>query len=273
MMPTFLFIIILLSGCGRNIPTPDERVTVANNIAKQVSFNKKKLITSGFDLFSLSSDLSICKNDTLNVYIEGDGLSWITSRKISPDPTPINPLALRLAIQDTNKCVIYIARPCQYINTKECSKKYWTSHRFSKEVIDSYNESFEYLKDKYKLKSFKLFGYSGGGAVVALLASRRTDIDYLVTIAGNLDTNYWIKKNYLTLLSGSLNPADFPKKLENIKQYHFIGGDDDIIDFSIYKSYASKFKNKKNLKYNIIKNNTHNNGWVESWEQLLKEIY
>ena len=60
--------------------------------------------------------------------------------------------------------------------------------------------------------------------------------------------------------------------LEGIKQYHFIGEDDNIIDASIYKSYASKFTNKENLNYKIIKNTTHHNGWIKSWKTLLKEI-
>ena len=128
------------------------------------------------------------------------------------------------------------------------------------------------LQEKYTIKDFRLFGYSGGGAIAALLASHRKDIHSLVTIAGNLDTEYWTNKHKITSLHGSLNPADYTSSLEAIKQYHFIGEDDNIMDVSIYKSYASKFKNKDNLKYKIIKNNTHSKAWEKSWKQLLKEI-
>jgi len=37
---------------------------------------------------------------TLRVYIEGDGFAWINRFRISPDPTPRNPVALKLAATD-----------------------------------------------------------------------------------------------------------------------------------------------------------------------------
>ena len=265
----YITLIFIFMGCSRDIPTPTKRLHVAQDIANVNNLQSQVIKTSTFDIFSYQKLLT-CK-EVMSVYIEGDGFAWVTSSIISDNPTPINPMSLKLMAQDDSTCKVYLARPCQYTNDSTCKEKYWTSHRFSQEIIKSYIEVLDKLKKEYKLSSFELYGYSGGGAVAALLSAKRKDVTKLVTIAGNLDVEYWTKKHYLTPLKGSLNPADYADVLESIKQYHFIGQDDGIIDESIYKSYASKFKNKDNLRYKIIENNTHSKGWEKSWKKLLKE--
>ncbi|NOX14761.1 MAG: alpha/beta hydrolase [Epsilonproteobacteria bacterium] len=264
----FASLLLLFIGCGYNVPTPKERFDTANTIAKQNYLQTKIYKTKNFDIFSYSTDLSKCKQKNLHAYIEGDGLSWITSSTISDDPTPINPLALKLMIQDSAKCKLYLARPCQYIKTSKCTKEVWTSHRFSQEVIDSYHEIF----DSLKYKKLTLFGYSGGGTVATLLSAQRDDINELVTIAGNLDINFWAKKHYITPLTGSLNPINFVSKLKNIKQIHLIGGKDDIVGISVFNSYKSYFINDANIKYKIYKNFTHSCCWTKEWKNILKGL-
>jgi hypothetical protein len=44
--------------------------------------------------------------------------------------------------------------------------------------------------------------------VAALVAARRTDVDRLVTVAGNLDPTAWAVYQHIQPLTGSLNPAD-----------------------------------------------------------------
>lgn len=262
----YIGLVLFLLGCSRNIPTPQKRLDIAQNIAKKNAFNVKIFKTKNFDIYSYSTELSTCKD--INVYIEGDGLAWITSSIVSDNPTPINPLAFKLMVQDNSTCKLYLARPCQYVQTSTCNEKIWTSHRFSKEVVDSYNE----VLDKFEDKSFKLFGYSGGGAIATLVSASRSDVSRLITIAGNLDTEFWTKKYYITPLYGSLNPANFSEKLNSIKQIHFIGGKDRIIDISIYKSYISKFENRENISHKVYKNFTHHNGWVEKWKSILEQF-
>ncbi len=48
------------------------------------------------------------------VYIEGDGRAYVNRRTPSNDPTPGNPMALRLALADPSLRVLYLGRPCQY---------------------------------------------------------------------------------------------------------------------------------------------------------------
>ena len=197
--------------------------------------------------------------------------SWINKRTISNDPTPINPLALKLMNEDKNSCKVYIARPCQFISSSLCESKYWTSHRFSQEVINSYIESLEYLKDKYNNKHFTLIGYSGGAAVAAILSTQHSDVKRLITIAGNLDTLEWTSHHRISKLEYSLNPADYTSELENIEQYHLIGKKDKVIPKEIFLSYYSKFNNKDKIKYKYI-DADHGCCWQEPYKNLLDEI-
>ena len=265
-----LFIIFILSGCVNNIPTPLERKSSVLQTALGNNFHEVDIETSTFTLFSLQKQNNNCKNKNLRVYVEGDGLSWITRRTISKDPTPVNSTILKLMYEDTTECKVYLARPCQFINSDICDKKYWTSHRFSPEVIKSFDESLNNLKKEYKNKSFTLIGHSGGGAVVALLASNRKDIDMFVTIAGNMDIEKWTSMYNLSKLEGSLNPADFTNKLENTKQYHLIGNNDKIVPKEVFLAYLSKFKNKDKVHFLYFDEN-HNCCWENPFKKLLFE--
>ena len=108
----------------------------------------------------------------------------------SANPTPRNPLGLRLAAIDPGKNVLYLARPCQYINFKSersCKVSYWTLKRFSKEVIIAVNEAIDKMVLKARVERIHLVGYSGGGAVAALVAASRKDVSSLRTLAGYMD--------------------------------------------------------------------------------------
>ncbi len=267
-----ILIISFLGGCGYIVPTPKERFATLKQLTNRGDLQRQIFTTKLFNIYSVHKDFSTCRDSIMDVYIEGDGLAWETSTKISTNPTPINPLGLKLFLQDSHKCSIYLARPCQYINSSTCRTKYWTSHRFSATVTESFNEVLNRIKSKYKISSFKLFGYSGGGAVGALLAVSRDDISTLITIAGNLDIRYWTKEHYLTPLNGSLNPADFTEKLSKIKQIHLIGGRDNIVGVKVFKSYLERFKDKSKIKYKVFDDFNHHRGWIKDWKKILKDL-
>ncbi|MFW3326920.1 alpha/beta hydrolase [Aliarcobacter butzleri] len=266
----FLLLIIsslLFISCSKNIPSIEERKSSAMLLASKNHLEENILKSTNFNIFSLQSDFKACKNGTLNIYIEGDGLAWISKTQVSSNPTPINRTLLNLLTLDDSSCRVYLARPCQYINSYKCQEEYWTNKRFSKEIIDSFNEVLNSLKDKFLNKDFNIIGYSGGGAVATLLASKRDDIKYLITIAGNLDIEKWTKIHNISKLDGSLNPADFTANIENIKQYHIVGNSDKIVPKEIFLSYFSKFKNKENIEY-IYTDSTH----ICCFENSLKEV-
>ncbi len=263
-----LFVSIFFISCSRDIPTPVQRFETASNLAKDL--NKEIFHTQTFDIFSYQKNLT-CK-DEMSVYIEGDGLAWITPSRISDNPTPLNPLALKLMVQDNSTCKIYLARPCQYVKSKMCSEQYWTNERFSPKVIQTYEQILDMLIEKYGVKEFNLYGFSGGGTVATLLAANRKDIKQLVTIAGNLDIDFWTKKHYLTPLTGSLNPANFSQELSSVKQIHLIGEEDNVIDQSVFDSYKKHFTNTKNIHAISFSSYSHICCWDKKWKEILEDI-
>ncbi len=264
-------IFFLFNGCVNNLPTPNERKSSVLTTAYKNNFEEIDIETSTFSLFSLQKQNLNCKNKNLKIYVEGDGLSWLSRTTISKDPTPINSTTLKLMYEDKTECKVYLARPCQFISSNICNKSFWTNKRFSFEVIESFNESLDELKKKYKNKSFTLIGHSGGGAVVTLVSSKRDDIDLIITIAGNLDTEKWTSLHNISKLEGSLNPADYTKNLEHIKQYHLIGNNDKVIPKDVFLSYYSKFDKKTNIKYKYF-DEEHNCCWENSYKKVLLDI-
>lgn len=267
LLSSFLFI-----GCGYTIPTPQERTQNIKNLTISSKLSKHIYTTSLFEITAYTTDLTSCSDKNIHIYIEGDGLAWISSQRVSDNPTPVNPLAIKLALQDDHPCVAYLSRPCQNIDSLKCEQKYWTSHRYAPEVIKSYNEILNDMKNNNDTGSFSLFGYSGGGAVVALLSAQRSDVRLFVTIAGNLDTQYWSNLHHLEPLFGSLNPADFSDELNKTDQYHLIGEKDKIVDESVFISYSSRFKDKSKINHKIFKEFTHNCCWDKNWKTILEKI-
>ena len=263
-----ILIILLFGGCGiHDIPSPQKRIdTLLLNI-KRKGYDYSVVPTEKFDLFIVTKKTKNCR--TAHIYIEGDGLAWITSRKISHNPTPLHPIGYRLFDRDED-CSIYVARPCQYISFRNCRSKYWTSHRFAKEVVESYLQALDKIKKKFKIHKFVLIGYSGGGAIAALIAAQRKDVKCLVTVAGNLDPTKWVRLHFISALSGSLNPVDYASRLQSIPQIHFIGTDDRIVPIDIAKSYLSFFQDRSRINLIEIPNTTHTKGWIELWPDLLK---
>jgi dienelactone hydrolase len=266
-----LIFVFIFTGCINNIPTPKERKAKILSLVENNNFIEVDIETSTFPLFSLQNINNNCKNKNLKIYIEGDGLAWITRNTISKDPTPINLTTIKLMNQDTDQCKLYLARPCQFTTSSLCNKKYWTSHRFSSEVLNSFTDSLNHIKAKYNNSSFTLIGYSGGGAIATLLASKRDDINMIITIAGNLNIDKWTSMHNISKLEGSLNPSDYTKELENIEQYHLIGKQDDIVPKDVFLSYLSRFDRKDKIHYKLF-DTTHNCCWEESYKFFLQEL-
>lgn len=223
--------------------------------------------TKKFEIFSLSKT-EACK-DKMFIYIEGDGKSWLDKNTPSKNPTPTNSISLKLMQVANNPCSIYLARPCQYTK-KKCEQKYWTSHKYSYEVIKAYQELLDKLKEEYKISSFVLIGHSGGGVIASLLASQRKDILTFITLASNLDTTFWTKLHDISPLKASLNPAEFSYILQDIPQYHLIGQKDKIVPPEVFQSYLNKTKNKAKIFYKIYPTN-HTKKWDKIYKEFLEE--
>ena len=117
-----------------------------------------------------------------------------------------------------------------------------------------------------------LIGYSGGGAVAALVAAGREDVEHLITVAGNLDHARWTRERALSPLKGSLNAADVWRDLVEIPQMHFVGTDDDTVDPAIAAAFRARFPPESPVQIETIADFDHHCCWVEQWPELLQRV-
>jgi hypothetical protein len=213
-------------------------------------------------------------DDEVTIYIEGDGMAWLSRNQPSPDPTPDDPIALRLAALDASANVAWIARPCQYTPKEmnpECRVFYWTSGRFSEPVIDATDKAVSAIKEAAGAAQVHLVGFSGGGGIAVLVAARRKDVASLRTIAGNIDHRAFTSHHKVSPMEGSLNPADAAEHVRTIPQIHFVGADDKVIPSVVAKSFLQRLGATHCATMKIIPEATHSQGWALNWTSIAKE--
>lgn len=267
------FCFFMLAGCFRTLPSVAERIGRAQQVAIDDSaLQLTRYPDDHFPLWAWQPQLSVCQGKDVHLYIEGDGLAWVTSSRISNNPTPLDPVALKLAVADPYPCKIYLGRPGQYSNSVINDRKYWTSHRFAPEVVERYQSLLTGLKVRYDIASFTLVGYSGGGAIAALLAADRDDVSLLVTVAGNLDTRFWTESHHLSPLQGSLNPADYADSLQGVRQLHLVGGKDKMVGKAVYEAYRDHFVCQDQLSCEEFEDFGHHCCWDQIWSDVITRL-
>lgn len=207
--------------------------------------------------------------DFLTVYIEGDGHAWQTRRSPSQDPTPQNPLALKLALSDVgNTRMAYMARPCQFEARAYpgCEPELWTHRRYGERNLAAMSGALDQLKREGE--AVILIGYSGGGVMAALLAATRNDVLGFVTIAANMDTAFWTRHHGVSPLTGSLSPLDYASRLAATPQVHWAGGEDDIVPPAIVSAYLHQLVLAEREHLAMQPDYTHHCCWVQKWPQL-----
>ena len=257
-----LVVLFLLSGCsgGR-----EALVSQATDIARAGGFSPVTFQTDRFDLFGYQR-ISEPDAKVAHIYIEGDGMAWRSRTRPSLDPTPREPLTLRLAALDGAANVVYLARPCQYVRSAACEQKYWTSHRSAPEVIQSYRQVLETLRALHGFDTLHLVGYSGG-ATVALLLANEAGVASIRTIAGNLSPTFHSRYHGVDPQSGSLEPLDYKSALMRVPQIHFLGGDDTIVPAAIGDHYISAFSDSSCITEHVHPGISHHSGWEVFWKQ------
>lgn len=263
---------VLPIGCAQT-PSTQERTQILKHWLDEGGWQAGIIQTDSFALLA-GLPQRRRQHDQLVVYIEGDGYAWATKSRVSLDPTPLNPMALRLALQHPDNAV-YLARPCQYSITQypeNCDSTLWTSARFSEAVIQAMDAAIEQLKSQYHAQSLTLVGYSGGAAVAALVAARRNDVSLLMTIAGNVDHQAWTKHHQVSPLNESLNPADYHAQLAHIPQLHFVGENDQIVPPILTQQFIAGFEATAPIRLIVIPKFDHHCCWAEQWPQLLKQL-
>lgn len=224
-----------LFGCAR-LPFAD-RTATAERIAGERGWAGQVLPGADFPLQAYMAPPRPA--ETVTIYIEGDGLAWRSRYVPSSDPTPPDPIGLRLAVADPAPAVAYLARPCQYVTSPRCAVEAWTSHRFSPAAIAATNRAIDRLKGLFSAERVVLAGYSGGGVMAALIAAERTDVAGLVTVAAPLDVGFWVRHHDVAPLSGSLDPARCcAASLALLPQRHVVGTRDDVTPRPVVESFG-----------------------------------
>jgi hypothetical protein len=205
----------------------------------------------------------------LVVYLEGDGRAIVNGNP-SPDPTPRVPQALDLAVQDPAPSILYLARIGQYMPafaTAE-NRPLWSDRRLSPEVVEAASSAIDQAKREAGAMYLHLVGYSGGGGLAVLLAERRGDVLSLVTVAGLLDTDWWVRTRGYRPLTGSLNPADSLDGILNVPQVHFYGTEDRVIPPEMSGVFASKGAFTRLARLPV--ETDHYRAWTAAWGGLLE---
>lgn len=216
-----LFFLYALSGCAI-YQFPKE-------------YTQRNIATDTFEIFT--SYKLTNQNSAYKFYIEGDGNSFNSYGIPTSNPTPKNTFFRNIAANDKSPNVIYIARPCQFVSNNLCEEKYWTSGRFSKEIVDSISAVIKNIAGNNKVI---LIGFSGGAQIAGLTAVLHTEINVkkIITISGNLDHKQWTEYHKVKPLTNSLNLADYREMFLKIPQTHYVGQKDKIIPPIITLSFT-----------------------------------
>jgi len=259
----------LVSGCvglgdgGRADPAPIARA--ANLERRDIATRTHRLVT--FERIGRPGT-------PLRVYVEGDGFTHVSAREPSRDPTPRNPVGLRLAAADPSANVLYVARPCQYRAPGDdpgCRTAVWTDARYGEPVIAAVAAAVDEAVRRSRAPSVEIAGFSGGGTVAALVAARRTDVTVLRTVAANLDHAAWTRHHGVTPLHASLDAADVAGALAGVPQIHFVGAEDRIVPRAVVESYVARSgSGRRCVIVETVLGARHDEPWPALWPVLLR---
>lgn len=262
---------LLLAACSSSYLVP--RQNKAAVLAEPAGWQQLVVRGGRFDTLGFAP-ATPATDGTLAIYLESDGLAYLDRYTVSADPTPDDPLALRLALAHPGAGrAAWLARPCQYPATtgRTCDPAYWTSRRYAPEIVEALDRAIEETKRRAGAARLVLVGYSGGGALAVLLAARRSDVAGLVTVAANLDLAYWVARDRLAPLTGSLDPAEVAPRVASIPQLHLAGGRDDVVGPDVARAFLRRMGEPNRASLVAIPDFSHRCCWVEQWPRLLPE--
>ncbi|MEA3126123.1 MAG: hypothetical protein QOD67_3142 [Caballeronia sp.] len=256
--------VLAVAGCAALDPDAH-----ANALAQAAGLHRDLVHADSFVLTTFSR---IAKRDQpVTIYIEGDGLAWISRYEPSLDPTPRQALGLALAAADPAPNVVYLARPCQFtpmtLNPR-CGIPYWTSKRYAPEVVESMNQAVDHFAALVPGQRINLIGYSGGGALVVLIAARRTDVASLRTVAGNLDDEFVNRLHRVSAMPQSENAIDFATRVASIPQIHFSGADDKVVPPATAQRFVEA-AGQQCAQARTVPHVAHDGDWSRLWPALL----
>lgn len=200
----------------------------------------------------------------LHIYIEGDGVPWRARYLIASDPTSRNSSMLQAMLKDSTEAV-FLGRPCYYqVTDPQCRGKWWTSDRYSPEVVNSMLEIVERLAGDER--DLWLIGHSGGGALAVLIGRRLKRPVKVVTVAGNLDLAAWVQHHRYSPLKGSLDPLTETNPNPAMRELHWYGRHDS----NVLPAWTLRYCEHQGVSCKAY-NGDHGSGWLEQWPRLIRE--
>jgi hypothetical protein len=250
---------LLLTACA----TPSEEF--ARN-ASELGFHSAVLSGTGFRHAAYYAGIGE-RSDSLHVYIEHDGTPWIGSSHVSADPTPRSPFALELMARDAGPRLL-LGRPCYFEMRHDagCSALLWTHRRYAPEVVASMAAALREFLALHPFRHVMLIGYSGGGTLAWLIASRVPEASAVVTMAANLDVEAWTRLHDYSPLTGSLDPAREPPLSPAIRELHFAGGRDANVPPAVLRSFQARHPAAEIVD---VPGFDHRCCWIDAWPRIL----
>lgn len=254
-----LFFYLGLSGCA----APAQRL---DDLALHLGY-QRQVVTGKPWQHLIYRNHSTRQTSQLRVYLEGDGSPWLSRYQIAADPTARNPLMLRLLQQDPNPA-IYLGRPCYHDlpQSAPCPAQFWTSHRYSAQVIDSLVHALRHYLASTTYQKILLIGHSGGGTLAMLMAPK-LPTQAVVTLAANLDITAWAHYHHYSPLTGSLNPAQQPALPTSIRQWHWAGAEDRNVPPVLI---PAALRHQPQAEFRIVAGYTHHCCWETDWAEWLQ---
>lgn len=204
----------------------------------------------------------------LHVYFTGDGSPFLGRTRIATDPTPRQPVSLQLMLRDPHPSIL-LGRPCYHGARSGCQPRLWTTERYSNDVVTSMAVATRRLIESNNADPVVLIGYSGGGVLALLVAERLVEVDAVITVAANLDTEAWTELHGYTPLSGSINPAELARRRDELVHLHLIGADDrNVPPDSRRRALAALPPDSAS----VIPGFDHRCCWEDLWPQILTDV-
>lgn len=226
-----LFIVCALSGCGGVFHMPDD-------------FVYTPIATANYSIASWQKISS--HTAPIRIYIEGDGHAFDGYGRPTSDPTPRSHMLRDMASHDNSPNVVYMARPCQFIMSDNCSVTDWTSGRFSSRATDTMAAAIRNIANG---RPVILIGYSGGAMISGLVIEKYPDIDVKqwITIAGVLNHHDWTEYFGDSPLTESNDLNTLPR----VAQCHYLAAHDIIVPHALSEKWTDN-------NFIIVPDSTHN---------------
>jgi len=256
------FAALCLAACSAPQRDPDE-------IARRSGFTQQVVAGDGFlHRIYRNAAAAAAGTGTLHVYIEGDGSPYVRPDRIAADPTPHDPLMLRLMALDPSPSV-YLGRPCYFEPDRDpaCRSAFWTLRRYGPEVLRSMGAALHAERERAQAGRLVLFGHSGGGTLAVLLADRDATVARVVTIGAILDLRAWCRLHQYSPLAGSIDPAEAPPRA-GIEVLHLVGDRDRNAPPWLIGA-AARARGGEAVR--IVPHRDHNCCWEPLWPAILAE--